>query len=179
MAVSIYANRGMTLEAMIDQANEVYRRRGVAVVHKRPTPVKIERVLKGGKVQGYLEKPSTVDYEGVYRGRALVFEAKSTRERNRFPLANIHEHQMVHMRQCLDQGAIVFAVVEFSKHDVRFYVPAKMLLEAWDRTVSGGPKSIPFEAMNESCFAIPAGRGVLVDYLSVVDRILARKEGAS
>jgi len=179
VAVSIYANRGMTLEAMIDQTNEVYLRRGMAVVHKLPTPVKIERVLKGGKVQGFLEKPSTVDYYGVYRGRALVFEAKSTRERNRFPLANIHEHQMVHMRQCLDQGAIVFAVVEFSKHDVRFYVPAKMLLEAWDRAVSGGPKSVPLELMYERCFVIPSGRGVMVDYLSVVDRILARKEGAS
>lgn len=175
MAVSIYANRGMALEAMIEQSNEVYLKRGMAVVHKRPTPVKIERVLKGGKVQGFLEKPSTVDYYGVYRGRALVFEAKSTRERNRFPLANIHEHQMVHMRQCLDQGAIVFAVIEFVKRDVRFYVPAKMLLEAWEQASQGGPKSIPYEVINESCYTIPAARGVMVDYLSVVDRMLKQR----
>jgi len=177
VAVSIYANRGMALEAMIEQSNEVYLKRGMAVVHKRPTPVKIERVLKGGKVQGFLEKPSTVDYYGVYRGRALVFEAKSTRERNRFPLANFHEHQIEHMRQCLDQGAVVFAVVEFAKHDVRFYVPARMLLDAWDEAESGGPKSVSLELMYERCFVIPSGRGVLVDYLSVVDSMLGRKEG--
>lgn len=37
-----------------------------------------------GRVKdGYYESKSTVDYDGVYKGRAIAFEAKSTNEMKR------------------------------------------------------------------------------------------------
>lgn len=34
-------NRGMAFEMLINLANEMYQRRGVALINKRPTPVKV------------------------------------------------------------------------------------------------------------------------------------------
>ncbi|GMA52040.1 Holliday junction resolvase RecU [Alicyclobacillus contaminans] len=165
-------NRGMALEAMINHTNEVYRQRGWAVVHKRPTPVAIVRTQGTRIVSAYLESKSTVDYEGVYRGRSLQFEAKSTRESTRFPLSNFHEHQITHMRACLDQGAIVFAIIEFARDNERLYVPGKLILTAWERWKAGGKASIPREDLEAQCYLIRSGRGVAVDYLAVVDKLV-------
>lgn len=172
-----YGNRGMGLEMLINHTNEVYRMRGMAVVTKRPTPVKIVRT-KGTKVlAAYIEAPSTVDYEGCYRGRSLQFEAKQTKETTRLPLDNFHQHQVDHMRACYNQGAIVFAVVEFSKDDERLFVPAKLILDAWDKRLAGGRASIPREELELQCWDIKSTRGVPCDYLAVIDRILDKAVG--
>ena len=73
------SNRGMDLESDINLSNEYYRNKGLAVIHKRPTPINIVKVdySKGARIiDAYFEKQSTTDYNGVYRGRYLDFEAK-------------------------------------------------------------------------------------------------------
>ncbi len=61
----------------------------MALINKRPTPVKVLK-SKGGRVlNGFYEAKSTVDYDGVYKGRAIAFEAKSTEKDTRFDLKNI------------------------------------------------------------------------------------------
>ena len=169
------ANRGMALENLLNYTNEVYLQKGVAVVHKRPTPVKITQTKGTRILSGFLESKSTVDYCGVYSGRALEFEAKSTKESNRFPLDNIHEHQVQHMRLCARQGAVVFVVMEFSKHDETFYVPAKLILDAWDHAQNGGRKSITYQDISTICYLIKPGRGVPLDYLRAVDEHIRQK----
>ncbi len=164
-----YANRGMGLEQMLEFTNESYLRRGMAVVYKRATPVRILKV-HGSKVEGFLEKTSTVDYDGVYNGRSLQFEAKSTREVSKFPLDNFHEHQIEHMRSCLNQGAIVFVIVEFVKYDERLFVPARFVIHVWDEWEKGGSASILRSQLIEKAQRIPQSRGVPVDYLAIVDK---------
>ena len=39
-----FANRGMTFEKMINATNDYYLTHGMAVIHKKPTPVQIVRV---------------------------------------------------------------------------------------------------------------------------------------
>ena len=39
-----FANRGMTFEKMINDTNDYYLSRGLAVIHKKPTPVQIVKV---------------------------------------------------------------------------------------------------------------------------------------
>lgn len=81
--------RGAELENAINYTNQVYTQRGMAVVNKRPTPIKVTK-SKGTRVlSGFFEEKSTVDYDGVYKGHSLCFEAKSTAEHLRFPLDNI------------------------------------------------------------------------------------------
>lgn len=42
-------NRGMAFEMLINLANQMYQRVGVALIKKRPTPVKVLK-SKGGRV---------------------------------------------------------------------------------------------------------------------------------
>lgn len=166
------ANRGMGLESMINYSNEIYRTRGIAVIHKRPVPVKIIRTKGNQILQAYLEAHSTVDYEGVYREHSLQFEAKSTRVKTRFDLVNFHTHQVEHLRSCARHGAVAFVIVEFATSDERYLLPADTLIRFWDVAQSGGSKSIPLQDVAESGFRISSGRGVPVDYLAIVDRLL-------
>ena len=39
-----FANRGMTLKKMINATNDYYLTHGMAVIHKKPTPVQIVQV---------------------------------------------------------------------------------------------------------------------------------------
>ena len=74
------ANRGLAFEQMIEYSNAIYLKKGLCVVNKRPTPVKIMSRV-GGKIWGFVEKKSTVDFDGVLPGgRAIVFEAKESKQ---------------------------------------------------------------------------------------------------
>lgn len=168
-------NRGMQLEALINHANEQYMARGMAVVHKRPTPVKIIRTQGSRITAAVLESKSTVDYQGVYRGHALEFEAKQTSEKTRFPLDNIHQHQVDHLRACAKQGAVTFLIVEFTKWHKVFYLPGKVIVDAWDQSERGGRKSVPYEDIERMCFTVTQGRGIVLDYLAIVDQTIAQE----
>ena len=39
-----FANRGMSFEKMINDTNDYYLSRGMAVIHKKPTPIQIVKV---------------------------------------------------------------------------------------------------------------------------------------
>jgi recombination protein U len=167
-----YANRGMAFEGLIDYTNRLYEQQGVAVINKRPTPVKILGRNARGMVHGYLEKPSTVDYDGTYRGRSVVFEAKSTKELNRFDLKNIHDHQVEYLNKCHQAGAISFILIEFAKHRSVYLMPIETLKHYWLRSKNGvrGSKSIPIDDFEINAYQVGAGR-VPIDYLSVVSII--------
>lgn len=170
--MSTRANRGMSLETLINHANAQYMSQGMAVIHKRPTPVKIMRTQGTRITAAVLESKSTVDYEGVYRGRSLQFEAKQTKVETRFDLDNIHEHQVSHIRACERQGAVTFIIMEFTKRNQIFYVPGKMVVEAWLEAARGGRRSITYDDISAMCYVLQSGRGVVLDYLAVVDRII-------
>src|SRR5699024_5033592 len=97
-----FSNRGMTLEADINATNEFYLANELAVIHKKPTPVQIVNVNYPKRsaaviTEAYFKQASTTDYNGLYKSRHIDFEAKETNYKTRFPLANIHEHQVKHM----------------------------------------------------------------------------------
>ncbi|EON71793.1 Holliday junction resolvase RecU [Lysinibacillus sphaericus] len=86
-----HANRGKFLENLIEGTNNQYRNSDYADVRKIPTPVKILEVI-GNVVKGNLERPTWVDYSGVFKGQAIVFDAKETKIKN-FPLKNLTKGQ--------------------------------------------------------------------------------------
>lgn len=109
---SIYAKRGMSLEDEINHSNQYYLARHIAVIHKKPTPIQLVKVdypKRSAAVikEAYFRRPSTTDYNGVYRGYYIDFDAKETRNKNSFPLKNFHPHQIQHMRECVAQGEFV------------------------------------------------------------------------
>ena len=118
----IYSNRGMTLEEDLNETNEYYLSMNLAVIHKKPTPIQIVDVhypKRSAAVikEAYFKQASTTDYNGVYKGRYIDFEAKETKLEY-FPLKNIHAHQIEHLKKCYNMGGISFVIIKFTKYEI-------------------------------------------------------------
>jgi len=165
------ANRGMAFEMLIEFCNKQYEGREIALINKRPTPVKITSVI-GNRVTGMLTKPSTVDYDGHYRQRGIAFEAKSVSEGDRFPLSNLEKHQFDYLARAHYIGnAVSFLLVEYRSAGRTFLLPYPVLERIWRSQSAAvrGSKSIYITDMERDGFEVKAGRGVPIDYLAVVD----------
>ena len=166
MAYNTYANRGAILEDLITYTSEQYKKNGIAVINKVPTPV---TVLKSGK--GFFKGKSTVDYTGALKGGQFVcFEAKETKQTSSFPLKNIHQHQIEYMRNITECGGLAFLIVRFTdfkkKGEMFFRFDFNELLSYWNfymnNTGKRGAASIPSEAFKTE---IRSEQGYALHYL--------------
>ena len=53
----VYGNRGMTLENELNETNRYYLENNIAVIYKKPTPIKVVKQLNEKIVSAYFEKP--------------------------------------------------------------------------------------------------------------------------
>lgn len=127
-----YANRGKVLEELITWSNNQYEARGIALIRKIPTPIKPLKILKNGKVIAFFAEKSTLDYMGVHKGTPLAFDAKETRETDRFPLQNIQEHQMDFMENWTQNGGIAFLIINFVILDKVYRIDYQTVKDYWD-----------------------------------------------
>ncbi|NIK11033.1 Holliday junction resolvase RecU [Alkalibacillus almallahensis] len=176
-----YANRGMTLEKDINETNKYYLESGKAVIHKKPTPIQVVDVdypKRSAAVikEAYYRRPSTTDFNGLYQGRHIDFEAKETKNKQSLPLSNIHNHQVEHMKRIHDHGGISFLIVRFSNMDETFLLPLSHFLSIWNEQENGGRKSIPYPYIAEHGFVIPFRLQAKVDYLQVIDDVYFTEE---
>ncbi len=174
-----YANRGMSLESAINDTNIYYLEHDIAVVHKKPIPIQIVKVdypHRSAAVikEAYYQQASTTDYNGVYRGRYLDFEAKETNQKS-FPLKNFHDHQIVHMRRIVHQNAISFVLIHFIAYDELYFLSANNLFSFWDRMLEGGRKSITRDEIRENGKQIQFGFMPTIDYIKIVDELIAEQ----
>ena len=96
--------RGMSLENDLNDSNAYYCSCDRALIHKKPTPIQVVKVdypeRSAAKItEAYYKTPSTTDYNGIYRGRAIDFEAMETRQKTSFPCKSIHPHQIEHLKR--------------------------------------------------------------------------------
>ncbi|AME10094.1 MULTISPECIES: Holliday junction resolvase RecU [Gemella] len=168
-----YSNRGMELESDINFANKYYLNNNVAVIHKKPIPIQIVEVNYPNRASAMITKafykiPSTTDYNGVFNGKYIDFEAKETNSTTSFSLTNIHEHQIIHMKQILKHGGITFIIVRFKKIDRTFLLPFKNFLFFYERAINGGRKSIKLIEFEENGFELSFHYKIRLDYLSII-----------
>lgn len=169
-----YSNRGMSLEEDINLTNEYYLAKGIAVIHKKPTPLQIVKVdypKRSAAVikEAYFQQASTTDYNGVFRGKYIDFEAKETKNKTSFPLKNFHKHQIDHMRQVMDQNGICFTLLRFSSLDEVYLLDSSILYSYWsNQTIR---KSIPKKEIEEHGHYIKPGLYPRIDYLSIIKTI--------
>src|SRR5699024_1771015 len=125
--MSIYTGkRGQAFERLLDYTNQIYKNKGIALINKRPTPVKVVK-SKGTRVlNSFYEAKSTVDYDGVCNGRAVVFEAKTPKQQG-LPLRMIADPQARYLDQAEKQGAISFLIVQTRALKEVFLVTNDML----------------------------------------------------
>lgn len=171
-----YSNRGMTLEEDLNETNEYYLLQGKAVIHKKPTPVQIVNVdypKRSAAVikEAYFKQASTTDYNGVYKGRYIDFEAKETRFKTSFPLSNFHKHQIEHIRMVLKQDGIAFVILRFSTLEQVYLLEGKLLLEFWERMEKGGRKSITYSEIEQYGYHIPLGYQPRIDYIKIIEKL--------
>ncbi|MCO4331234.1 Holliday junction resolvase RecU [Staphylococcus hyicus] len=172
-----YGGRGMTLENDIERSNQFYMKQRRAVIHKKPTPIQVVHVDYPKRSQAvikeaYFRTPSTTDYNGIYKGYHIDFEAKETKNKTSFPLQNIHEHQVMHMSRVLDQGGMVFLLIRFKVFDDVYLLPFKNFLPFWERYLQGGKKSISVEEIQENSYYIPYQYQPRLNYLDAVDKLI-------
>lgn len=165
------ANRGMALEEDIIQSNDYYLRNNLALIYKRPTPIQVVKVdyKKGPKiVEAFFSEKSTTDFNGVYQGRYVDIEAKSTQSKTSFPLSNITNKQFEHLQHVIDLGGLAFFIVEFAKLQKTYIVEARRIIEFKN---SEERKSIPFAQFDELGKEIKRGFSPRLDYLPFIDGI--------
>jgi recombination protein U len=167
------ANRGMNFEAMINQTNEFYLNNDLAVIHKKPIPIQIVKVdykrRSAAKiVEAYYKLPSTTDYNGIYKGHYIDFEAKETKNKTSFPIKNIHEHQVKHLEQCLKHGGIAFIIIYFSSLDRIFFLDGRFVAQYYYRAQTSR-KSITLKEIEKNGHEITQGYRKPVDYLKIID----------
>lgn len=168
-----YGNRGMNLEEDINLTNQYYIEKKKAYIYKKPTPIKVTKVdYKKNSIvikEGFFEEPSTTDYNGLYNGLYIDFEAKETNNKTSFPLANIHKHQIEHIRNVINNKGIGFLIVRFNTLGKNFILLGKDLIDFIDNNER---KSIPFDYFKEKGYEIAMEYIPRLDYLKVLDLIL-------
>lgn len=176
-----FANRGMRFEEAINQSNAYYLNRQAAVIHKKPTPVQIVKVdypRRSAAVikEAYFREASTTDYNGVYRGYYLDFEAKETQNKTSFPFKNFHEHQIQHMENCLTQQGVCFVLLWSSSLQRCFFLTSSNLITEWHQQKTTGKKSLPLAYIEKNGIEIIPGIAPRIPYLKAVDQFLSMKE---
>lgn len=171
-----FGKRGMSFEDDLNRSNEYYLATNRAVIHKKPTPVQIVKVNYPKRAaavitEAYFRTPSTTDFNGIFKGHYIDFEAKETSNATIFPLQNLHPHQVQHMSQVAKHGGITFLLVKFSKFNEIYLLPSEKLTEFWQQYRLGNRRSIRREEFQEYGTLIPEGAYPRIDYLSLVDKL--------
>lgn len=177
------ANLGMTLESDIEATNAYYLANEIAVIHKKPTPIQVVGVNyparnKAKIVEAYYKTPSTTDFNGIYKGKYIDFDAKETNSKTSMPLKNIHPHQIDHLRSVDQHGGIAFLIVHFKQYNQYFLLPSKVLFECWNQQFDEkkGRKSIPYETFKQSAYLVPFSFNPRLDYLKIIDKYYLANE---
>lgn len=172
-----YSHRGMTLEDDINKTNSYYKEKDIAYIYKKPTPIKVTKVdFKKDRTatikEAFYHEPSTTDYNGIYKGYYIDFEAKETKNKTSFPLSNIHQHQIKHLENITKHGGIGFIIIRFSILNETYLLKATDLFSF---IKNNDRKSIPLTYFKKIGYLLKESYCPRLDYLKIIDNILEVK----
>lgn len=164
-----YKNRGMFLENIINESNTYYNSIDKCLIFKKPTPIKVLNVSYPSNTSHLIDKAvyssiSTLDYNGIYREKYIEFDAKECHSKTSFPLSNIKEHQLDHIRKVIKQKGIVFLII-FMNNEF-FLLKGEDIIEYINNT---DKKSISFEYLDKKGYKIKESYTPRLKYLDTVD----------
>ena len=166
--ITFYGNRGMTLEEDINLTNEFYKEKNIALIYKKPIPIKVLKInsTKTRIQDGFYEKKSTLDYSGIYKEKYIEFDAKETNSKTSFPLSNIHPHQIEHIKNIIYFKGITFLIIRFNLLNKTYILNGETLLEFINNE---NRKSIPIVFFEQNCKTIELKYRPRLDYLKLID----------
>ena len=170
--LSSHANRGMDLENDINNTNSYYLDNDIAIVYKKPTPIKVSKVNYNKNhtiiTEAFYEMPSTTDYNGIYKGKYIDFDAKEVKNSSSFALSNLHAHQLKHLKRVKEHGGISFLIVRFYKNNITYLIEIDEII---DNINSENRKSIPIDYFESKAHRIPDAYIPRVNYIKVIDNL--------
>jgi recombination protein U len=175
MKVTRSKTYGLLFENALNISNEYYKVHGKALIYKKPTPIQVVKVdypmrSKAKIVEGYYKTPSTTDYNGIYRGKYIDYEAKETNNLS-FDFKHIFPHQIEHLVNVDKHGGIAFVIIFFKKLDEIYLIDIKNFNNLYENGMKNGAKSIKIETMKEIGTLIKLGYTPPIDYLKAIDEL--------
>ena len=172
------SRRGMNLEKDINDSNLFYRECERALIYKKPTPIQVVKVdypsrMHAKITEAYYKVPSTTDYNGIYRGQYIDFEAKETKAKTSFAFKNIHPHQIHHLEKVIKHGGIAFMILRFTTLDETYLVDASVIIEAYQ---AQNRNSIPYQDIIMKGHRISESYTPRLKYLDIVDQIYFKED---
>ena len=166
-------NKGMFLEDVINNTNEYYRLNNIALIYKKPTPIQIVKLSIDKKYieKAFFKEKSTTDYNGIYKGKYIDFEAKECTSTTSFPSKNIKEYQLNHLTKVNDFRGIGFIIFYFTKIE-KFYL---LYINEINDYIKNNSKrsSIPLTYFKEKNHEITLNLNFRIDYLKEIDKIIS------
>ena len=166
-----YGNRGMNLENLINITNEKYLEKDIAIIYKKPTPIQVVTYDYNSKriTDAYYKSESTLDYNGIYKGYYIEFDAKNTNKSN-LPLTNIAEHQLKHMERIINHQGITFLIIMINNEG--YLLPSEKILAFIKKEKR---KSIPYIYIKENGYLLEYNYLKGIDYIEAVDKLIKEK----
>ena len=163
------------MENIINETNSYYVSTDKALIFKKPTPIKVINVIypnnKAVIDKAVFDHISTLDYNGLYKGKYIEFDAKESKNKMSFPLSNIKEHQLVHIKSVIRHNGIAFLIIFMCNE---FYLfKGETLIEF---IKNNNRKSIPFEFIKKNGYKINEKFIPRLDYLKIVDDIYFKED---
>ncbi len=170
--MSNHKKRGMEFEYYLNKTNDFYRLTNKALIYKKPTPIQIVSVdySKQNHVinKAFFSIPSTTDYNGIYRGKYIDFEAKQTNSLIGLSISQIHKHQLLHLLNVYNHGGISFLIIYFKKLGEIYIIFSNKIKELID---TNNVKVISLSHLKKYGHKIRLGISPYIDYLEVIDEI--------
>ena len=166
-----YADRGMILESDINETNKYYLLHNIAIIYKKPTPIKVVNVEYPQNIikEAYFSEPSTLDYIGIYKEKYIEFDAKETISKTSFPISNIHKHQLEHIKKIIEFGGVSFLIVRFTTLNKTYLLMGKDLI---DFINNNKRKSIPISFFETKGYFIDFKYTPRLDYIKIIDKLI-------
>lgn len=166
-----YKNRGLSLEDRINETLNNYKNNNLALIYKKPTPIKI---INYDNKENLITKAcflskSTTDYNGIYKGKYIDFEAKSTKSKTSFPLKNIETHQIEHLKTVNKMGGVAFFIIEFSSINEIYLLTIEQFL---NYIKENNKESIPLKYFKKDAYLIEKTLKYPIHFLSVLEKIV-------
>lgn len=173
-----HSGRGMRLESDVNDSNAYYRECDIALIYKKPTPVQVVRVDYPSRnrakiIEAYYRTPSTTDYNGIYKGKYIDFEAKETKNTTNFPLFMVHPHQMDHLKKVRLHGGIGFFLIRFTNYNETYLIDSHVFINQIEKTTR---QSIPYSWFQEYGHLVSEGLNPRLAYLKVVDSMYFKED---
>lgn len=164
---------GMLFEEALNTSNEYYRLNDIAHIYKKPTPVQVVKVdypsrNKAKIVEAYYKTPSTTDYNGIYKGKYIDYEAKETNNLS-FSFKHISSHQIEHLKNIDKHGGIAFIIIYYRRVEKVVLIDIKDFMKLYNLGLEDEEKSIKYLKALEIGKEVNLKYSPPIDYLKALD----------